>query len=113
MKRVMVSVIGRIDGNYVDGTIDSFGNPYNNATTTTIEYDDHISEIDTHDFVTRSFDITDILNPSITEHTLDFGISMNNIDDTDDEVRVLFDHIKIIAIEEDQYKTGQIKIIPS
>jgi hypothetical protein len=102
------SVICRIDGNHVDGTIDSIGRTYDTASDTTIEYDDEYLEIETHDFIYRTFDITDIINPNIADHTFDFGIWMENINETDDEVRVLFDRIKIIAIEEDQYKIGEL-----
>ncbi|MHA2001951.1 MAG: hypothetical protein ACTSVU_07675, partial [Promethearchaeota archaeon] len=41
-------------------------------------------------------------------HTLDFGISLHNIDETDDAVKVTFGTIVIIAYEEDQYKVGSL-----
>ncbi len=101
------AVICRIDDNYVDGRKDTFGNEYENASATAIEYDNETSKIETHDFVYRIFDITDNLNLNITNHALDFGIWMANINETDDEVRVIFDLIAIRAIEEDQYKIGE------
>ncbi|MHA1475806.1 MAG: hypothetical protein ACTSQ5_11555, partial [Promethearchaeota archaeon] len=100
------SVICRIDGNYVDGTVNSIGSPYGGATDTTIE-NDFLGGTETHDFIYRNYDITNILNPNVTEHSLDFGIWMENINETDDEVKVIFDRIVIKAKEEDQYKIGE------
>ncbi|MHA1766124.1 MAG: hypothetical protein ACTSVK_07665, partial [Promethearchaeota archaeon] len=102
------SVIARIDGSYVDGRYDSFGHYYANATATTIEKDFNETETGTHDVIYRFFDVTDLINSNLTEHFLDFGIWMQNIDETDDEVRVIFDFIAIRAIEEDQYKIGEL-----
>ncbi len=103
------AVICRIDGNYVDGRVDSDdGTIYNDASATAIEYDNETSKIGTHDFIYRFFEITDLLNPNITEHELDFGIWMENINETDDEVQVIFDLIAIRATEKDQYKIGEL-----
>ncbi|QEE16527.1 carbohydrate porin [Promethearchaeum syntrophicum] len=102
------AVICQVDGNYVDGRVDTNGVPNSNASATTIEYDNETSKIGTHDFIYRIFDITDIINSNLVDHSLNFGIWMENIDETDDEVRVIFDLIAIRAVEEDQYKIGEL-----
>ncbi|UYP45688.1 hypothetical protein NEF87_001973 [Candidatus Lokiarchaeum ossiferum] len=103
-----LSIIIRIDDQYVDGRIDVDGNTYlDNATEITIE-NSVVSGVLDHDTITRTFDITEMIDSSKEFHTIDFGIWLENIDETNDEVRVNFAALEIKAIEEDQYKTGEL-----
>ena len=103
-----LSVIVRIDDQYVDGRIDAQGNMYfDNATEMAIE-NSALGGILEHDTITRTFDITKMIDISKEFHTIDFGIWLEHIDETNDEVRVNFAAIEIQAIEEDQFKTGEL-----
>ncbi len=103
-----LSVMVRIDDQYIDGTKDIYGNTYNNATTTSIENSINNDQYLDHSTVTRVFDVTDLISFSTNNHTLDFGIWLNNIDETDDSVRVKFEKIQIRAVEYTQYKIGDL-----
>jgi hypothetical protein len=103
-------VMGRIDGIFINGTVDAFGNTYfNNATGVSIEYDGYFpQETVSHAFITRVFDVTSLIDPYLAVHTLELGIWLSNIDDTSDEVRVLFDYVQIQATEPDQYRVARL-----
>jgi hypothetical protein len=104
-------VIARVDGNFVNGTKDYLGNTYfGNATSMAIEYDG-FSEAETisHNYITRIFDITNLINSNFNVHSLELGIWFSNIDETNDEVRVRFDQVIIRAEEVDQYKIGEFR----
>lgn len=105
-----LSIIARIDGQYIDGRTDTNGVSYPNATATTLENSlANIGEPLGHDYVVRIFDITELIDSQKSNHTLDFGIWFENINDTSDEVQVSFGGVFIRAIEEDQYDIGNLE----
>ncbi|WP_457558035.1 hypothetical protein [Candidatus Harpocratesius sp.] len=104
-----LSVIVKVDGQYVDGRFDKDNNYYPNATSTTIETSVNNSEYLDHDMITRTFDITNLIDTTKVNHTVEFGIWFEGINETTDEVQVNFGGIAVAAIEEDQYKIGDLE----
>ena len=105
-----LSIMARIDGQYIDGRTDTNGIIYPNATVKTLENSlTNIGEPLGHDYIVRVFDITELIDSQKSNHTLDFGIWFEGINDTSDEVRVSFGGVFIRAIEEDQYDIGNLE----
>lgn len=104
-----LSVIARIDNQYVDGRYDAYGNEYlNNATAYSIENSYNNEAFLDHDPIVRVFDVTELIDNRKANHTLDFGIWLENINETNDEVEVKFYGVFLRAIEEDQYDIGDL-----
>lgn len=103
-----LSVIARIDNQYIDGRYDSDGNEYfTNATAYSLEnsYNNNDAYLE-HGPLVRTYDVTDLIDNRKVNHTLDFGIWLENINETSDEVEVNFYGVFFRAIEEDQYDIG-------
>ncbi|RLI63793.1 MAG: hypothetical protein DRO88_09000 [Promethearchaeia archaeon] len=101
-----LSVIVKVDGQYIDGRFDIDGNFYPNATQWSVENSINNSEYLEHDMIVRSYDITNLIDTTKVNHTVEFGIWFEGINETNDEVEVYFGGIAVAAVEEDQYKIG-------
>ncbi len=99
-------MIGRFDENYMDGRNDSYGNFYPNASVNSLVLDNTVQSTFSHLWISRSWDITRFINFSRIIHTLDFGIWLQTMDDTEDEVRTYFLEAALVVTEYDQYFIG-------
>ena len=98
-----VSVIARVDGNYVNGAA------YFEGTPTTLETDNISGNATSHPVWARSYDITNLIDTGVgANHTLDFGMWMENTNHTNAEAQVLFDYAYITYVQADTFKIGDV-----
>ncbi|MHA1339761.1 MAG: carboxypeptidase-like regulatory domain-containing protein [Promethearchaeota archaeon] len=105
------SVISRIDNTPIDGRYGAEGEYYSDASEDALEYDDNPSEIPSHGYWERSYDISNLLGPlgdRAGYHSLDFGCYLEEPDEGDDDVDVYWDYIIINATHYDWYTAAII-----
>ena len=99
-------LIGRVDGHYIDGRYDSQGHYYSNASETSLVWDNNVNSTRNHGWISRSWNITKFVDFSRILHDIDFGIWLETMNDTGDEVYTFFAEAAIVVTEYDQYYIG-------
>lgn len=103
-------VCARINNEYIDGREDIYGNTWNlNASETSLVLYNAYSEYLGHGLITRTYNITNLVNGLKGINKLDFGIWTERPNSGDDIISVYFDSIEIMANCSTKYHAASLE----
>ncbi|MBD3350280.1 MAG: hypothetical protein GF364_02225 [Candidatus Lokiarchaeota archaeon] len=105
------AVKARINENYINGEYDIDNNYYADAASDALEYDDTDPSVVSHDYWTRTYNITNMVGNygyRTGWHSLDFGCYMRSPNNGNDDVVVNWDSVIINATHYDWYNAAEL-----
>lgn len=103
----LYQVVARVNDKKIDGRYAKEGDWLLNATSETIAY--YVIDVSTHAEVTRTFDITNLIEGESDSISVDFGIWSTAPTAGDDVWEVKFDSLRIYANASTRHKIGELK----